>query len=59
MRLTHWTLAGVLLAPLCARADGATLSPQQQLTREIYEELVNIDTTHSSGSTTKAAAAVA
>ena len=42
-----------------APGQSGALSPQQQLTREIYEELINIDTTHSTGSTTKAAAAVA
>ena len=59
MRLMHWALTGVLLAPLHAWADSSALSPQQQLTRSIYEELININTTHSNGSTTKAAAAVA
>ncbi len=46
-------LTGALAAP--ARAG---LSPQQQLARAIYEELINIDTTHSTGSTTIAATAV-
>ena len=58
MRFGHRILAITFLVPFCARAE-STLSPQQQLTRDIYEELIDINTTHSSGSTTKAAAAVA
>ena len=58
MRFGHRILAITFLVPFCARAE-STLSPQQQLTRDIYEELIDINTTHSSGSTTKAATAVA
>jgi acetylornithine deacetylase/succinyl-diaminopimelate desuccinylase-like protein len=40
-------------------APAARPSPQQQALREIYKELVEIDTTHSKGSTTRAAEAMA
>ncbi len=46
----------LLLAVPCVAAD---LSPQQKELRRIYEEMVEIDTTHSTGSTGKAARAVA
>jgi acetylornithine deacetylase/succinyl-diaminopimelate desuccinylase-like protein len=36
-----------------------TLNPQQQLARDIFKELIEIDTTHSTGDTTKAAQAMA
>ncbi len=47
----------VLAAP--GSAEEGRLSAQQQLAHEIYAELIGIDTTHSTGSTTKAAEAVA
>ena len=50
-------LAAILLAALPGAAQ--TLAPEQQRVREIYEELLEIDTTHSTGSTTVAAEAVA
>ncbi|HYM28796.1 MAG TPA: M20/M25/M40 family metallo-hydrolase [Steroidobacteraceae bacterium] len=49
-------LALLLASP--ATADEAR-SPEQQLARDIYAELIGIDTTHSTGSTTVAADAVA
>ena len=58
MRSTGWLVLAIAIVPTDARAESA-LSPQQQLTREVYEELININTTYSSGNTTKAAAAVA
>jgi len=50
-------LVAIVFVPLTTLAQ--TLTPQQQLARDIYEELVNINTTHSTGNTTTAAAAVA
>jgi acetylornithine deacetylase/succinyl-diaminopimelate desuccinylase-like protein len=44
---------------LSAAAEARELSSRERLTREIYEELIEIDTTHSSGSTTRAAEAMA
>ncbi len=58
-------LAALLaFALLCHTARADQLGPaipeaDRALVREIYQELVEIDTTHSTGSTTKAAAAVA
>lgn len=40
-------------------ASVALAQPDQKLTREIFKELIEINTTHSSGSTTKAAEAMA
>ena len=48
-----------LLAASSAGAAPAALSPREALAREIYEELLEIDTTHDTGSTTPAAEAVA
>ncbi len=44
---------------LSAYAGELPLSPQQKRVRDIYQELIEIDTTHSTGSTTTAAKAVA
>ena len=57
-------LALALLCPIAHGARGDQLAPaipeaERALVREIYRELIEIDTTHSTGSTTKAAAAVA
>ncbi len=49
----------VLLPAAAVDADEARLSPDQQLARTIYKELIEIDTTHSTGNTTVAANAVA
>ena len=54
----------LLVALLCRPARGADAAPvipdaDRALVREIYQELVETDTTHSTGSTTAAAAAVA
>ncbi len=46
--------AWILASPVFA----AELTPHQKLAREIYEELIEIDTTHDHGSTTQAAEAV-
>jgi acetylornithine deacetylase/succinyl-diaminopimelate desuccinylase-like protein len=54
MRLTIALASCVLAFP----ALGAELSAHERLAREIYEELVEIDTTHDHGSTTRAAEAV-
>ena len=58
MHSRRWLLVAIVFVPLASLAK-SPLSPQQQLTRDVYEELININTTHSTGSTTKAAAAVA
>ncbi len=49
----------LVLAPLEARAGEAIPPDSRARVREIYRELVEIDTTHSTGSTTVAAEAVA
>jgi acetylornithine deacetylase/succinyl-diaminopimelate desuccinylase-like protein len=49
-------LVGVAIAP---GAYAQSLSPQQRLAREIFQELVDINTTDSAGSTTLAAEAMA
>jgi acetylornithine deacetylase/succinyl-diaminopimelate desuccinylase-like protein len=59
MRLIRCTLLAALLAPLIASAASTTLSPNQQLAHDIYEELVDSNTAETTGSTTPAAAAVA
>ena len=53
-------LAALMLLPLQAAAQDGNRSPErwQQTAREIFEELVEINTTHSTGSTTEAAEAV-
>src|SRR5690349_2426462 len=51
----HLTLALLLATPLGAQS----LTPRQQLAREVYKELVEINTVDSVGSTTKAAEAMA
>ncbi len=51
------SLKGVILAPDVAQS--AQPSSQQQLLREIYQELIEIDTTDPTGDTTKAAEAAA
>jgi len=42
-----------------AAAQAKDLSPRERLAREIYKELIEIDTTHATGSTTRAAEAMA
>jgi acetylornithine deacetylase/succinyl-diaminopimelate desuccinylase-like protein len=60
MGVTRLTGALLLVGAAASAAPEATpLTPGQALAREIYEELVEIDTTHSTGSTTRAAEAVA
>ena len=58
MRSARWIVAAIVVVPTSAWAQNP-LSAQQRLTRDVYEELININTTHSTGSTTKAAAVVA
>src|SRR5882757_10206567 len=56
------TLTGVLAATLALPAGGAGAAeptPQQQAFRQIYQELVEINTTDSIGDTVKAAEAMA
>ena len=54
-------VAALLLvaAPLGAQTSSPALTPDQRLAREIYEELIEINTADSVGSVTKAAEAVA
>src|SRR5829696_7956204 len=53
-------IAALLAAALPARAQSpATLTPHQRLAREVYEELVEINTVDSVGSVTRAAEAMA
>jgi len=51
----HQFLAGAIFAGIVNLICAAELTPHQQLGREIYKELVETDTTHSTGDTTKAA----
>jgi len=56
----HWLpLLSVALALALPAPAQQALSPQQQMARDIFEELIAIDTTNSSGDTTRAAEAVA
>ena len=59
MRSILATCMVLLVASLPARAEERPLSPAQQLGREIYAELIGIDTTHSTGDTGLAAQAMA
>ena len=55
-------VAAVLVSPVSGpgpAAQPATLAPHQQLMREIYQELVEINTTNSVGDNTRAAEAMA
>jgi acetylornithine deacetylase/succinyl-diaminopimelate desuccinylase-like protein len=52
-------LLGLTLCLSVLSADAQTLAPEQKLLREIFQELVEINTTDSTGDTTKAAAAMA
>src|SRR5215467_9460943 len=55
-------VAAVLVSPVSPPGPGAqpaTLEPHQQLMREIYQELIEINTTNSVGDNTKAAEAMA
>jgi acetylornithine deacetylase/succinyl-diaminopimelate desuccinylase-like protein len=54
-RLVAGALLGFLAAPVTHAAD---LTPHQQLARDIFEELIEINTTHSQGDNTAAARAV-
>jgi len=51
--------AVITLLVASAPARAKDLSARERLAREIYEELIEIDTTHSTGSTTRAAEAMA
>src|SRR5262245_61564710 len=54
-------LAAVVIAPVSRpgpSAQPAALAPHQQLLREIYQELIEINTTNSVGDNTKAAEAM-
>jgi hypothetical protein len=59
MKLQSVAVVASLLSALCARADETKLPPAQQLAHDIYAEIIAIDTTHSTGSTTRAADAIA
>ncbi|MBA3242930.1 MAG: M20/M25/M40 family metallo-hydrolase [Acidobacteria bacterium] len=52
-------LAGLLAAPRAASSRASQPAPQDQLMREIYKELIEINTTDSVGDNTKAAEAMA
>jgi acetylornithine deacetylase/succinyl-diaminopimelate desuccinylase-like protein len=51
----HLVPAAALCAVFANLLSAGELTPQQQLGREIYKELIETDTTHSTGDTTKAA----
>jgi len=59
MRHVRISFVVVAFLALSARAEEPRLSADQRLARDIYKELIEINTTHSTGSTTKAAAAMA
>src|SRR5262245_66277117 len=55
-------VAAILVTPVSRSGPGAqpaTLAPHQQLLRDIYQELIEINTTNSVGDNTKAAEAMA
>lgn len=52
-------VAAVSLLPAGSRLAAQTLQPHQQLAREIFKELVEINTTHADGDTTVASEAMA
>jgi acetylornithine deacetylase/succinyl-diaminopimelate desuccinylase-like protein len=52
-------LAALAAAPAARAADAQALAPEQKLLREVYQELLEIDTTDSAGDTTRAANAMA
>jgi acetylornithine deacetylase/succinyl-diaminopimelate desuccinylase-like protein len=58
-RLRHRTVLSLLLCLAAATASGAQSAAQQQLTRDIYQQLVEINTTATSGDTFAAAQAMA
>jgi acetylornithine deacetylase/succinyl-diaminopimelate desuccinylase-like protein len=59
-REVRGALAAALACGLLATcAQARELRPRERLAREIYEQLIEIDTTHGSGSTTRAAEAMA
>jgi acetylornithine deacetylase/succinyl-diaminopimelate desuccinylase-like protein len=51
----HHLLAGAFFAIFANLLSASELTPHQQMGREIYQQLVETDTTHSTGDTTKAA----
>src|SRR5438477_10971785 len=55
----HHFLAGAIFAGFVNLLSASGLTPHQQMGREIYQELIDTDTTHSTGDTTKAAEALA
>ena len=59
MKATLVGLALAVIASLPAHAQGVVPESERALAREIYRELVETDTTHSSGSTTRAAERIA
>jgi acetylornithine deacetylase/succinyl-diaminopimelate desuccinylase-like protein len=61
MRFTSliFLLAGAALAPWTATSSAQSLDPRQQLTRDIYQELIEINTVTATGDTLRAAEAIA
>ncbi len=59
MRAALALCASLALLAASAPAHAKELSARERLAREIYEELIEIDTTHASGSTTRAAESMA
>jgi acetylornithine deacetylase/succinyl-diaminopimelate desuccinylase-like protein len=57
--MTHRTMFVLFASLICASSSAAELTPLQQQAKAIYKELIEIDTTHSAGDTTKAAEAMA
>jgi acetylornithine deacetylase/succinyl-diaminopimelate desuccinylase-like protein len=59
-RKVPWLLSALLAAAVCPlAAQDSTLSPHQRLAREVYQQLIEINTVDSVGSVTQAAEAMA
>ena len=58
MKLSKFLVSSLVIT-LATGAYGQSLSPHRQLSREIYKELIEINTTDSAGSTTVAAETMA
>lgn len=52
---SHHGLAFAVVLVACVRVQATDLTPYQQMGRDIYRELIETDTSHSVGDTTKAA----
>ncbi len=58
MLLLSFLLVSVVVSQQVVKTNSLQLTAQQQILREIYQELIEINTTDSIGDTTKAAGAL-